>query len=147
MKLPQELLEQINDNSLYHTLGIRVEEAGNGTARSRLEPPPGIYWPSPGQLHGGVLYTMIDTSMAWAVFSQLDPQHTCATVNVDIQYILPARGSLFTCSAQTLHRTGRLSFARAEIRGAKNEPVAMGQGTFRIIEADAGPFGDTLKNK
>ena len=74
--------------------------------------------------------------MASAVFSQLDPQHTCTTINIDIQYTLPAKGDLFICSAQTTHRTGRLSFVRAEIHGANREPLAMGQGTFRIIEAE-----------
>ncbi len=135
MGLSQEILGRINDNPLYYALGIQMEEAGEGRALSRLVPTPQACWPSAGQPHGGVLYTLMDTTMAWAVFSQLDPQYTCATINVDIQYTLPAKGDLFTCSAQTTHRTGRLCFVRAEINGLNRGPFAMGQGTFRIIKA------------
>jgi uncharacterized protein (TIGR00369 family) len=134
--MKQEVLDQLNDNSLYHLLGLRVEEAGNGAARSRLVPEPKVCWPFPGQPHGGVLFTLMDTTMAWAVFSEVAPEDNCATVSLDIQYTLPARGEFFTCCARVIHRTGRTSFARAEIRDAEARILALGQGTFRIIETD-----------
>jgi len=136
MEIKQKVLDQLNDNSLYHLLGLRVEEAGDGAARSRLAPEPEICWPFPGQPHGGVLFTLMDTTMAWAVFSEVAPDHNCATISLDIQYILPANGKLFTCSARVINRTGRTSFARAEIRDAEERILALGQGTFRIIESD-----------
>ena len=136
MEITQEVLDRLNDNPLYKTLGIGVEEADKGTARSRLEPDAKLCWPFPGQPHGGVLFTLMDVTMAWAVFSQLDPGYNCATINLDIQYILPAKGNLFTCSASTAHRTGRLCFVRGEIHNPEGQLIAMGQATFRVIESD-----------
>jgi uncharacterized protein (TIGR00369 family) len=136
MEITQKVLDQLNDNSLYHAFGLRVEEAGEGAARSRLVPETEVCWPFPGQPHGGVLFTLMDTTMAWAVFSEVAPEHNCATISLDIQYTLPAKGRLFTCSARVIHRTGRTSFARADIRDAEDRIVALGQGTFRIIETD-----------
>ncbi|MCP4664889.1 MAG: PaaI family thioesterase, partial [Deltaproteobacteria bacterium] len=109
---------------------------GDGAARSRLAPDPKVCWPFPGQPHGGVLFTFMDTTMAWAVFSEVIPDYNCATISLDIQYTLPAKGKRFTCSARVIHRTGRTSFARADIRDEEDRLLALGQGTFRIIESD-----------
>jgi uncharacterized protein (TIGR00369 family) len=134
MGISQKKMDRLNDNSLYRTLGIRVEEAGEGSARARLEPDPKVCWPFPGQPHGGVIYTLMDTTTAWAVFSDLPEGDNCATISMEIQYTLPARGDSFTCTAKVIHRTGRMCFARAEIRDRERRVVALGQGTFRIIE-------------
>ncbi len=136
MEITEEVLDRLNDNALYNSLGIRVEEASDGKAHSHLRPDPKLYWPFPGQPHGGVLFTLMDVTMAWAVFSQLDLGQNCATINLSIQYTLPAKGDLFTCSAWTTHRTGRLNFVCAEIHDTAGQLVAMGQATFRIIETD-----------
>ncbi|MFH1487685.1 MAG: PaaI family thioesterase [Pseudomonadota bacterium] len=136
MEFTQEILDQLNDNSLYNTMGIRVEEAGKGIARARLEVNPKLCWPFPGQPHGGILFTLMDSTMAWAVFSELEPGLNCATINLDIQYTYPAKGGLFTCSAQVSHRTGRISFVRAEITDREDHLLAMGQAVFRAIKVD-----------
>jgi uncharacterized protein (TIGR00369 family) len=129
-------MDQMNANSLYHTLGIRIEDAQNGKAQARLTPRVEICWPFAGQPHGGVLFTFMDTTMAWAVLSQLDSGFNCTTVNLNIHYTLPARGKSFICSARTQHRTGRTSFVRADIHDTSGNLVAMGQANFRIIKID-----------
>ena len=134
MDITEALLDQFNTNSLYTSLGIRIKEAGDGKARARLEPNPKHCWPFPGQPHGGILFTLMDITMAWAVFSGLEPDYNCATIHLDIQYSLPAKGPYFKSAAWVTHRTGRMSFLSAEIRDEKDQVVAMGQGTFRIIE-------------
>jgi uncharacterized protein (TIGR00369 family) len=136
MEITQKTLEKMNGNTLYTTVGIRIMQAAGGKARSCLEPDPKICWPFPGQPHGGVLFTLMDTTMAWAIFSQLDQGYNCTTINMNIQYALPARGGSFTCDAWVTQRTGRMNFMRAEIRDKKEQLIAMGQATFRIIKAD-----------
>jgi uncharacterized protein (TIGR00369 family) len=141
MEITKKFLDRLNDNTLYETVGITIEEAGEGTARSRLEPDACFCWPFPGQPHGGILFTLMDTTMAWAVFSQLKPGYSCATINLEIQYTRPAKGKLFTCSARTTHRTGHLSFVRGEVHDAEGQVLAMGQGTFRNIRFDIEQLG------
>jgi uncharacterized protein (TIGR00369 family) len=136
MAFPSNIISQMNHNPLYNTLGIRVEEAADGKARSRLEPKSEICWPFPDQPHGGILFTLMDTTMAWAVLSQLDSGYNCTTVNLNIHYTLPAKGNLFICSAWTTHRSGRFSFVRADINDTEGRLLAMGQATFRIIQND-----------
>ncbi len=134
MEITQDSLDKMNDNSLYNTIGIRVEEAEKGQARSFLLPPSEVCWPFPGQPHGGILFTFMDTTMAWAVISLLDEGLSCSTVNLDIEYTHPAKGKQFSCRAWVLDRTGRSCFVRADIHDADGQLIAIGQGNFRIIK-------------
>lgn len=138
MEITKDFVDRMNQNSLYRTMGIRVEEATAGTARVSLAPDVRLCWPFPGQPHGGVLFTLMDVTMAWAVLSHIDPGFNCATINLDIQYTRPAKGDVYVGKARTTHRTGRLCFVRAEIHDQEDQLLAMGQGTFRIM--DSGPM-------
>ena len=136
MLFTEQTISQVNDNSLYHALGIRIEKASDGQAKSRLEPSPEVCWPFPGQPHGGILFTLMDTTMAWAVLTQLAPGHNCSTIGLDIHYTRPAKGNAFHCMAQVSHQTTRYCFVRAEIHDAEGKLVALGQATFAIIEME-----------
>ncbi len=136
MRLPQDFLDKMNDNTLYNSIGIRIELAENGTAKSRLQPRPEMCWPTPGQPHGGIIFTFMDTTMAWAGLSLVNSGNHCATINLDIQFTRPARGELFKCSAFTTMKKGRTIFMRAEIRNTEDEILALGQGTFREVKMD-----------
>jgi uncharacterized protein (TIGR00369 family) len=129
-------LRTINANLLYQTLGIEVLDAGEGSARSLLAPRPEVRWPFPDQPHGGILFTQMDTTMAWAAMTLLEPGRNCATIQLDIQYPAPAKGREYVCEARVSHRTGRICFVEAEIRDDEKNLVARGQGTFRVIGFD-----------
>jgi uncharacterized protein (TIGR00369 family) len=136
MNISSEEIAQINENQLYLTTGIKAVSAEDGRAVSELKPPGNVCWPFSGQPHGGILFTQMDTTMAWAVFSLAAQGTNCSTVNLEIQYPQPAKGPAFTCEAQVLHRTGRSCFVRGESRDEDGNLVAMGQATFRIIKAE-----------
>ena len=137
MEFPADTLARLNDNGLYHALGIRIEHCGGGNARSTLAPTANACWPSPASPHGGVLFTVMDTTMAWAAMSLADAGQTVTTVDCSIQYPAPALHGPFTCHAASIRRTGRTVFVRAEILDARSAAVALAQATFRIIR-DAG---------
>ena len=136
MEITANILDKLNTNSLYQALGIQIEAAQDGQARSRLIQEPALCWPFPEQPHGGVLFTLMDTTMAWAIWSLLEPGFNSTTVNIDIHFTRPAKSDMFVCTAWSTHKTGRSSFVRADIHNPDGELVAMGQGTFRIIPID-----------
>jgi len=127
--------EKINANSLYQTMGIELKTASQGKARSSLNPCSDVCWPFSGQPHGGILFTLLDTTMAWAVYSELPHGANCTTIHLNIQYPVPARSAGFQCETQIQHRTGRLCFVRGQIVGSDRELVATGEAVFRIIQA------------
>jgi uncharacterized protein (TIGR00369 family) len=136
MRISDDSIKRQNANSLYQTVGIRLESAVDGSAVSVLDPRPNTCWPFEKQPHGGMLFTLMDTTMAWAIQSKLESGFSCTTIELGIRYIMPARGSKFCCRAQTLHQTGRLSFVQGDITDAGDQVIATGQATFRIIKMD-----------
>lgn len=130
---------RLNDNPLYRALGIRVERVQAGLARATLEPTVSACWPQPGQPHGGVLFTLLDTTTAWAALSHGEDGEDCVTVDCAIQYPAPARHGPFACVATTARKAGRTVFVRAEVLDAHGTPVALGQATFRLVRPKPGP--------
>jgi uncharacterized protein (TIGR00369 family) len=132
MEFSQQDLERINSNSLYKTVGIFVDDAKNGKAHSCLRPNPALCWPFEGQPHGGVLFTLMDTTMAWAVLTATDQEYNCATISLDIQYTRRAQGESFNCNAWIIHKGSQVIYSRAEIFDEKGQLVANGQGAFWV---------------
>jgi len=135
MEFSPKEMARLNNNSLYQTFGIVVEEAKDGKARSKLRPTPDFCWPFEGQPHGGVLFTLMDTTMAWAVLTKVERGYNCATINLDIQYTRQAGGDIFTCQACITHQATRIVYVRADILDTEDQLVATGQGTFTVIKA------------
>ena len=65
MEFSSEEMSRLNNNPFYQALRIVVEEAKEGKACSDLRPLPTFCWPFVGQPHGGILFTVMDTTMAW----------------------------------------------------------------------------------
>ena len=135
MDFPDTHVARLNDNPLYRALGIRVERVGGGAARATLSPTASACWPQPDQRHGGVLFTLLDTTTAWAAMSLGEDGDGCVTVDCSIQYPAPARHAPFACIATATRKSGRTVFMRAEVLDAHGEPVALGQATFRLVRA------------
>jgi len=136
MVITQQMLDDYNNNSLYNTIGIRIIEAVDGKACLELKPERAVQWPFPGQPHGGILFTLMDSTMAWAILSQIESGYNCATIDLNIHFTLPAKGDFFTCRTEVSHQTRRSCFLRGDIYDHDGSLVAMGQGVFRIIQMD-----------
>ena len=134
MEFSPEEMDHLNNNSLYKTVGIFIDEAEDGKARSHLRPNPALCWPFKRQPHGGVLFTLIDTTMACAVLTAIDKEYNCATINLDIQYIKRAKGETFTCQAWVTHRGKNIIYTRADIVDEKNQLLSTGQGAFSVVK-------------
>lgn len=138
MDLDDEKLARLNKNRLYVALGIRITEAADGVAISRMEAEPEVCWPVAKQPHGGIVFTQVDTTMATAVMSVIGDEQRLSTISVDIQYINPALADYLECEARITHRSGRMAFLRAETKAPDGTLVALGQGTFRIFAENHG---------
>lgn len=135
MEFAADTLARFNDNPLYRAIGIHLDACADGRARATLTPEAQVCWPTPGQPHGGILFTVMDTTMAFAALSTAAADAGCATVDCNIQYPAPARHGPFVCQASTTRKTGRTVFVRAEVLDAHQALVAIGQATFRILGA------------
>lgn len=87
-----------------------------------------------GVVAGGVLMTMLDYAMAFAVLSMLPYGQTCATTSITVNMQAAAKPSLLKAKA-TVERVGRqIAFARAELHDPQRGVlVASSSATFVVM--------------
>jgi acyl-coenzyme A thioesterase PaaI-like protein len=98
----------------------------------------------PGRMHGGVVTTMIDEAMGWAVYHAREWGAT-ARLNVRFRKPVPLQDPL-RIEAWIINSRGRLIELRAEVRGSGDELLAEGDGVFMKLDpATAGEMSDLAR--
>lgn len=94
-----------------------------------------------GITHGGVIASLLDSSLGFAAWTLTDENHHVVTVQLNINYIRPA------WKGETLIGKGRAKIAdfntivsEGEIRTSEGITVAVANGTFMIL-----PVPDDMK--
>jgi acyl-CoA thioesterase len=117
-------------------LGIRRGPYGDG--RSRLEITIGPEHLSPTRtVHGGVLYSLADTTMGSAIWTLLSDGETCATISCSIDYVRPVSDGVVVCDAEVISKGRRTALVRAVISDGDGEPVAQASAAFYVGPSDA----------
>lgn len=114
-------------------IGLVFEEVGGGTSRCVLEVREKLLNPH-GVVHGGALYSMADTGMGGALYSELEEDELCTTVEIKISYFKPVTEGTLTCLTRIVSRTRRIAALESEIL-CDGDLVARASGTFYIFTA------------
>lgn len=85
-----------------------------------------------GVVHGGVVYSLVDTAMGAAVHTRLAPGERCATIEIKINYLAPVTAGDLRAEARLVERTKRIAVLEARVRGDGEQLVAVATGTFYI---------------
>ena len=112
-------------------IGLDIYERDAGASRARIEVTPGHMNPH-GVVHGGVLYSMADTGMGAALYTRLEDDESCATIELKMVYIASVRGGTLECETKVLNKGKRVAFLESEVRNG-DRLVAKALGTFAIF--------------
>ena len=130
------MLEGRNDlaamRPYYRLLGLRVE-AGEPAglsklvleSRSELEN-------SRGEVHGGVIASLLDVAMGVAVRSTLPQSDGATTVSLTVNYVAPGRSTL-TARGRVVRKGRTLASVEATVMDASEQIVAHAVGTMRVL--------------
>jgi acyl-CoA thioesterase len=129
--LPKEFPnEQKGFHPFGELIGLEFTELGDAFSRCRLVVDEKLYNPH-RVLHGGAIYSMADTAMGAAVYSVLEEDELCTTVEIKIHYFSAVTSGTLECETWIIHRTKKLAVLESEIRN-DGELVAKASGTFYI---------------
>lgn len=98
----------------------------------------------PGRMHGGVVSTLIDESMGWAVYHA---REWGATARLNIRYRHPVDlDQTLRIEAWIVKNRGRLMELRAEVLGEDGRLLAEGDGVFMKLDGRmAGEMSDLAR--
>ena len=89
-----------------------------------------------GILHGGVHATLIDSTMGF-IAMLARPEHSVVTVNLNLNYVAPIEKGKVLVTAEIVHASRKLITTQAFARREDGELLALGTGTFRVLDKKA----------
>ena len=114
-------------------IGLRFTEVEKGYSQCTLEVVDKLLNPHK-VVHGGVLYSMADTGMGAAVYTNLDKNELCATIEIKINYFKATKSGTLTCNTKVIHQGKKIVTMDSEIIN-DGQLVAKAIGTYSVFKA------------
>ncbi len=118
-------------NPFGKLIGLRIDAAREGSCRSWLEAGAQHHNPH-AVLHGGVLFSLADSSMGAALYTLLDEGESCATVEMKMNFLRPVHHGRLDCETTVLRRGRSTAVLESRIRHGA-ELVAVALGTYAVF--------------
>ena len=131
----EKVITSFNNQGIVHTLGIYIDDFGEGWFNTRLVPDSRVTQHH-GFVHAGAISTMADLSSGFAAYSLMSEEEEVLSIEFKISLIRPAAGDLILCRARVLKPGKRIYFGESEVYGIeKNEEklVAKAMVTLAVI--------------
>lgn len=87
------------------------------------------------RVHGGVLFTLLDSALGRAVVNALPEGRGCATVEIKINYFRPIQSGRVTARGWKRELTRSLGYAEGEIVNEEGKVLARASGTFFLTKS------------
>lgn len=121
----------MNQIDFSQTLGVTFEESPPGTSRCALEVQECLLNPN-GVVHGGVIYTMVDTGMGLALWTLLQPEERCSTIEIKINYLRPVFAGRLIAESRVVQRGVTVAVLESRVETESGKLVALATGSFHV---------------
>lgn len=118
-------------SAFAQTLGCRFLAVGEGKARVALSQQPHLANRAQ-HMHGGAIFSLIDTAMGMACSSAHGFDRQSVTVECKVNYIRAVQHGEVVCLAEVLHAGRRTLVVEAKVT-QDDKLVATAQGTFAMV--------------
>ncbi len=119
----------------YRHLGIKLIEISWGHAEIQVIVTRKLTQ-SAGFAHGGVAASLIDSAVGLALCTMLDPEVLITTVDLNVNFIAPARIGILRAEGNIIHKGTRVGIGDAEVRDQKGTLISKGSATYMILGDD-----------
>ncbi|MBU2550157.1 MAG: PaaI family thioesterase [Proteobacteria bacterium] len=123
-------------NPFCEMIGLCFTMAEGGRSRCELEITSQLFNPH-RVLHGGVIYTMADTGMGAALYSEIEEEELCSTVEIKTAYFGAVFGGRLVCDTRVVHKGRKIAFLESEVRN-DGRLIAQATGTYYIFKMKQG---------
>lgn len=89
-----------------------------------------------GNVHGGVIAGLLDSSIAVAVNQQLDSGEGASTVEIKINYLRSVNEGTLWAEGKVIQRGRKIIVGQGEVKDDLGNMVAIGTATFMITQLD-----------
>ena len=122
-------------NPFCDLIGLHFTTCARGHSHCTLNVVENLFNPHK-VLHGGVIYTMADTGMGAALYTELDEEELCATLEIKIAYFVAVTEGHLSCDTELIHKSKKTAFLESKITN-NGRLIAKAMGTFHIFDVKA----------
>jgi len=120
------------DTGFRELVGVELSSTGEGRAVVEVRAEECHLNPG-GTVHGGVVYTLVDVSMAEALKTTIpEGNERPVTIEIKVNYLEPGQAGTLTSAAQIRKGGKRVTIVEAEV-AQDGEVVALATGTYTIV--------------
>jgi uncharacterized protein (TIGR00369 family) len=126
---------RISPPPVANLVGYNICEVDTGYAAFELNPAEYHYNPF-ATVHGGILSTLLDTTMTSAVLSTLPKGFSCTTIEIKVNFVKPvtADTGILKCEARPLHVGKKLATVEGKMKDKNGVLHAHGVSTCSIFK-------------
>lgn len=117
-------------------LGLQVDQVKPGWVRVRLPFRPEFLGdPFRQALHGGVISTVVDATAGAAALSTLPHGSRCSTVDMRVDYLLPARPEELVAEGSVLRTGNQVAVINVDVFQGEQQRIATGRAVYSLKAA------------
>lgn len=128
----EALRRVVNRCPYFSLLSMEIQGLGWGTSLVGLDLREKHLQPF-GKVHGGVIASVVDAAVFWAVFTQIEDGKGLTTVEVKLNYLAPAQSGRLLARGRCIKIGRSLGLGDAQVFDADGNLVAHGTSTVMIL--------------
>ena len=121
-----------DDSPFLRFIGIEYGRSENGVGSVSLEIQP-HHLQAAGQVHGGLIAMLADTSFFRAARSLLAPGQRTTTIELKVNFLENTNSGRLTATTRVISNCNRLLVGDIEVTADDGRLIAQGLGTFLVI--------------
>jgi len=121
---------------ISQTLGIRIVEAGSGTATVEIDADSDIHGNQQGTVHGGLLSELADSAIGTAHSTLINEGESFASIDLKVNFFRPVWKSTLRAIARPVQSGNTVSHYLCEIFRDDGKLVAMAISTVMTLRGD-----------
>jgi uncharacterized protein (TIGR00369 family) len=140
--LKRRLFEFAKEFPFFKLIGFELLDVEPKWSKTRITFRPDLRNPN-GVMHGGVIATLIDASIAQAMLMTdeyqrvRDTKGSMTSVDLRVRYLRPVSGGQITCEARISHLGRRIGHANAIVTNDEGKDIAIGESIIMVDIKDA----------
>ena len=126
------LIELAESTPYFQHIGIEIVETKDGFAKLALKYKACLTHPF-GYFHGGVIASLADSAGINSVFTMLQKDEKALTIEMKINFLLPAKDREIYAEGRVIHRGKRIAVSDVEVKNPEGLLIAKAIVTCTIF--------------
>ncbi len=135
-----------NESPYFKHLGMVIAELGIGEALVEICSQ-NIHHQIFGNVHGGVIASLVDTAIFWSFFAELDEPVGITTVDLKVNYLAPVADGKLSARGKRIRLGRTLGLGETEVFNGDGKLVAHGTSSVIVLPGFGFPGSPKLPQK